>query len=243
MKIAPSRFGGNWTEFDWQRAKDKQDWSRMILIFKDRNNYRYLAAAKSMLVSDEKYVSPRLGFAIVALDCLLIETLNQFYRDKKESINKRGKYKYVKTSKNYRSSIDQLSNDGWYYATFFTEVSHYFQPCFVKNPKSAVIFYEDIRCGILHSTETGRKSLIRVKYYPDPKVPFTLIIDDNPVSPQNPNGKFEAGIIVYRNRFHELIIKEFAYYCHLLRNKGNQKLQDRFIEKMDQICRLKEGEE
>ena len=243
MKIAPSRFGGNWTEYDWQMAKDQEDWSRMILIFKDRINYRYLAAVQSLLNSDEKYSSPRLGFTIVALDCLLIETLNQFYRDKKETIKARGKFQYVKTTKNYRSSIEQLSKDGWYYSSFFTEVSHFFRPYFVKNPKSAVVFYEDIRCGILHSAETARKSLIRKKYRFDPQIPFKLISEDVPQSPQNPDGKYEVGMIVYRNRFHALVIKEIAYYCYQLRQKNNQELRKRFVEKMDEICRLKDVDE
>lgn len=243
MKIAPSRFGGNWTEYDWQMAKDQEDWSRMILIFKDRINFRYLSATKAILAVDEHYHPPRLGFSIVALDCLLIETLNQFYRDKRISIDARPKGQRVRTTATHRRSLDELGDDGWFYSTFFTDVSRYFRPFFMANPKAAVVFYEDIRCGILHSAETARKSLIRVKDHSKPEIPFQLIMGNVPKSPQNPDGQYEAGMILYRNRIHELVIKEIAYYCYQLRDEDNHQLRERFIYKMDDISRLREADE
>jgi len=243
MKIAPSRFGKSWSGQDWQKAKASDDWRTMIQIFKDRINFRYLSATKAILAVDEQYHPPRLGFSIVALDCLLIETLNQFYRDKKISIDARPKGPRVSTTATYRRSLDELGNDGWFYSTFFTDVSRFFRPFFMANTKSAVIFYEDIRCGILHSAETARKSLIRVKDQSKPEIPFQLIIETVPKSSKNPDGQYEAGMILYRNRIHDLVIKEIAYYCYQLRDEDNHQLRERFVYKMDDISRLREADE
>ena len=93
MIIAPSKHRYSWTDVDWKRAKQSNDWNTMVRIFKDRYNFRYLAGVKAMMGLDRQLFPPRLGFSIVALDCLLIETLNQFYRDKKETVKSRKNHK------------------------------------------------------------------------------------------------------------------------------------------------------
>lgn len=74
LRIAPSRHGSHWTIEDWKSINFsvEVDWQTAINIFEDRIRSRFLNIinqAQPSLVS---------GFAVMALDCLLIETLQQF---------------------------------------------------------------------------------------------------------------------------------------------------------------------
>lgn len=74
------------------------------------------------------------GFAIIALDCLLIETLNQFYNGWDETKGKHWKL--------FKSSL------------FFKDEFNI--------SRKAEIFYSHFRCGILHQAQTKKQSKIRI---------------------------------------------------------------------------------
>ena len=78
------------------------------------------------------------GFVVVSIDCLLVETIQQF--------------------------IDGVTNgDGksTKLSTAFLERSR-FQPYFANYPLR-LAFYKDIRCGLLHQAEAKNKWLVRRK--------------------------------------------------------------------------------
>lgn len=110
----------------------EDDWQTAIDIFEDRIRYRYLdavEAVQSMLFS---------GFAVMALDCLLIETLQQFRQGVAET--PWGKSKE-------------------YFDDFLTETG--FAQCF--DTDMAEEFYRSIRCGILHQAEVKGSSKIWIR--------------------------------------------------------------------------------
>lgn len=146
MRIAPRAGYGYWFVDDWAVAKKGNDWATMIQIFQDRINFRYLKAIQELIEADYRQPTRRFGFSILALDCLLIETLAQFYDGFKNSEEARNELKL---------------NNTQYYVRFLTQTSFVLKGFF--DPASAELFYKTIRCGILHQAETKRRSKILLK--------------------------------------------------------------------------------
>jgi hypothetical protein len=120
-----------YTSLDWQSldSSNPKDWSKAPDVVRDRLNGRFLQFASNCLKA--KYS----GFVVLAIDCLLAETIQQFRdgvtdgRGRSEEMIKR-----------------------------FLEATH-FQPDFDAAARKA--FYQDIRCGLLHQAEAKRMWLIR----------------------------------------------------------------------------------
>jgi hypothetical protein len=124
--------------YHWQMALNDEDWETMVSIFKDRIEGRFLKPIR--LIESDTENGEFSGFSILALDCLIIETLNQFYLGTDE------------TEGEHRKAF-------W---NFFRK-SEYFKMHFTR--KTAYIFYTKYRCGILHQAQTKGKSLIRIDEY------------------------------------------------------------------------------
>jgi len=113
------------------------DWGKAIDIFKKRIASRYLEPV-DMLIKKDNDRSPtdrRYGFTILAIDCLLIETLQSF---REGLTNTKGKSKDM-------------------FVNFLTQRES-FRDDFKKD--EAERFYYDIRCGILHQAEILGDSLL-----------------------------------------------------------------------------------
>jgi len=224
MRIAPKDDCGYWTVTDWQEAKTRKDWPRMIQIFKDRMEFRYFGAINAMIAADQHQPTRRYGFAILALDCLLLETLHQFYKGFKES---RGNGHPVVGTKR---EITRRGSIGQFFCEFLMQSSFVFKSFFEAEPGAAIIFYQDIRCGILHSGETQKATLIRVhKYIEDQNKLFEMIGE-------------EEGIILYRDTFQRLLDQEFAEYCTKLKDENQKELRRKFVKKMGYICGFDYGD-
>lgn len=125
------RISPQFTSNDWFALKrdSQDDWAKAADMVKDRLNGRFLRYARNCLRS------PYSGFVVLAIDSLLIETLQQF----REGItNGQGKSKEMVTQ-------------------FLA--SQRFQPVFDQVARNA--YYSDIRCGLLHQAEAKRMWLIR----------------------------------------------------------------------------------
>jgi hypothetical protein len=122
----------NYTVQDW-RVLDfsgEEDWQKAVAIFEDRIRGRFL----NMI--DHIQCELFAGFAVMALDCLLIETLQQFYEGVHETCGPPGNY----------------------FKRFLTQTA--FRKYF--DGKMAKCFYTHIRCGILHQAEIKGSSRIRI---------------------------------------------------------------------------------
>ena len=139
MKISP-----NYTSNDWKRLSNlpvnasTTDWTKAIAILKDRIEGRFLSLIEA--IENETFS----GFAIIALDCLLIETLNQFW------------FGIEDTNVNYNGKNGESFKD------FFNR-SPYFKYHFTDDISKA--FYNQIRCGLLHQAETKGNTLINFKKF------------------------------------------------------------------------------
>lgn len=110
-------------------ANSEENWENAIDIFNDRIKGRYLNVVKKLIEEDNIIID---GFSIMALDCLLIETLLQF-----------------------KNGWDVTKNGNRTQYTKFLKEE--FSQIFISDDL-ADKFYGDIRCGILHSAQTYRKS-------------------------------------------------------------------------------------
>lgn len=126
LRISPKYESTDWLGLS---APDAADWDKAVAIVRDRLVGRYLRFA------DENLKDPYSGFVVLALDCLLAETIEQF---RAGEITGRGKSKK--------------------YITKFLSGPR-FQPYFVK--EACKHFYEDIRCGLLHQGEAKEMWLVR----------------------------------------------------------------------------------
>lgn len=104
------------------------DWEKAIKIFKDRFQERYFTPISKLLEDPQTN-----GFAIMALNCLLIDTFFQF-----------------------EAGVDRAQNLHRYYIDFLKE----HMGNIISSEDIAKHFYYDIRCGILHSAETKNGSIL-----------------------------------------------------------------------------------
>lgn len=127
MRISPKYKASDFRELD---LNNEEDWQLAIDMFKDRMESRFFEPVnniKRMIYS---------GFTIMAICCLLIETLQQFYK-----------------------GVDESPTSKKFFVSFLTKTSFgdYF------NENKAKMFYKKIRCGILHQAEIKDSSLILIK--------------------------------------------------------------------------------
>src|SRR5947209_6806054 len=125
------RISPRYTSADWQRLDscNPKDWEMAAEIVRDRLVGRFLHFASNCLKEKDS------GFVVLAIDCLLIETIQQF----RDGVTKgRGK------------SGEMVKR--------FLEGTR-FQPEFDAEARQR--FFEDIRCGLLHQAEAKRMWLIR----------------------------------------------------------------------------------
>ncbi len=136
MEIAPRIRVPEWADLNLE-DDESPDWDKAITIFSARIGERYIEPA-DVLVDAEAEKMPedrKFGFTILAIDCLLIETLQAFREGLKDTKNKSDK-----TFKNFLTQSPLFSD--------------YFDDALAKR------FYDEYRCGILHQAEIKNNSLV-----------------------------------------------------------------------------------
>jgi hypothetical protein len=145
QRLGPPGGGARWispkfTSDDWEKldlSNRSPDWNVAVEIFLDRINGRFLAPVEAIRKHIDPQITEFAGFVIMAIDCLLIETLVQF-----------------------RSGEDETKgNHAEAFWDFFKQ-SDFFKYDF-DSRRMAVVFYRHFRCGILHQAQTKKSSLVR----------------------------------------------------------------------------------
>ena len=149
MRIAGKLTIREWEEID-KSLNNKKDicWQYAFSFFEERIETRYLKPIEAILnIGDNKGE----GFAVVSLQCSLIETMESFingcvseFNEKKRSIE----------WKNRNGDMIFHSNKEIFHS-FFSKRSE-----FVKYRISGKEFYKDVRCALLHETQTKNAWII-----------------------------------------------------------------------------------
>lgn len=153
INISPNYNKDSYLNLNLTSQSSETDWNTAIAILKDRIEGRFINQID--LLSDDINAN---GFTVMALNCLLIETLYQFKEGKDKTPSRQNKEAY--------------SN------FLMQEFPHEFN---TKNIADS--FYTNIRCGILHSAQTKNES--RLSDREDVVVTFegnTLVVSVNGVS-------------------------------------------------------------
>ena len=134
-RISPNFSIANWKELNLATPQSP-DWNTAVEIFLDRIRGRFLAPVDAIRNHVDRRIAEFAGFVIMAIDCLLIETLFQFKAGQDET------------------AVEHV--DAFW--EFFHN-SDFFKREFDSKQKSDV-FYGHFRCGILHQAQTKKKSLV-----------------------------------------------------------------------------------
>lgn len=135
FKISKKYKNDNWNNLNLVEDSS-ENWVNGIAIIKDRFESRFFNQIKKI----EKDVFS--GFIIMSIDCLLIESLMQFYLG------------VDNTEINYRGNQWKAFKD-------FFQNSEHFKNEFRTN-EICQTFYKQFRCGLLHQAQTKEKSLIKI---------------------------------------------------------------------------------
>jgi hypothetical protein len=209
--IAPNYRVSDWKLLNLGNASQAADWNKAVSIFHDRLNGRFLAQVEAMRNHADLHIKEWSGFAILAIDCLLIETLGQFYCGFDESP---------------RKNNCALNPNGWdhreFYIYYMLSTSTLSQPNAFDTDEKRGLFYQHFRCGILHQAQTKKKS--RVRYDERVMVAFADGADHS------------QGLIVDRDKLHDALVAEIEAYKTLLLGGTDQQKRQNFIKKMDFIA-------
>ena len=129
LRISPKYTSDDWTALDKTEATH---WPRAVAIVKDRLHGRFLHFADKCLKDDYS------GFVVLSIDCLLVETIQQFIEGETDGRKKSERcFRRFLAGPRFRADF--------------------------KPAKTRKIFYADIRSGLLHQAEAKNKWLIRRK--------------------------------------------------------------------------------
>jgi hypothetical protein len=137
MEIAPGFTCKDWKALDLSEPNNC-DWEKAISVLRSRITERYIDPVDILIDHEEPklYSERRFGFTILAIDCLLIETLQAFKDGNEETEWKKGKSAFV----NY---LTQSSNLGKHFDKTLAEE-----------------FYNSYRNGILHQAQIKNNHLV-----------------------------------------------------------------------------------
>jgi len=136
MQIAPGIEAERWQALRLDEPASP-DWPEAVRILEARIHERFIGPVDHLIAAEEAkpITERRFGFTVLAVDCLLLETLGAF--------------------------LDGLTNTrGKSEATFCKFLTT--RPLFKNEftPDRAERFYEEFRCGILHQAEIGGDSKV-----------------------------------------------------------------------------------
>jgi hypothetical protein len=137
MQIAPGVDTSIWRGLKLDDPQSS-DWKTAVDILSARLHERYIAPVDFLITSesDKAPSERRYGFTVLAIDCMLVETLGAFIEGLEDT-----ERKSQKTFRNFLRTRKSFA------AEFTTD-------------NLAKQFYAQFRCGILHQTESGGESKV-----------------------------------------------------------------------------------
>ncbi|AIN75130.1 hypothetical protein O8E88_001351 [Flavobacterium psychrophilum] len=204
---------GKLTIKDWKelavRLKNEEDenWGLAFHFFEERIRTRYLNPINAILNMDLKTGE---GFAVVNLQCSLIETIESFINGWIFSTNPYGWFKNeIALGKN-----DKALNNQEIFKSFFDKRNP-----FIELNIRGDEFFKYVRCGLLHETQTKNGWKIRA-YGVDKSIDSKIIYRDI----------FQKDIETVIENYKNLILKNDKI--------TSVELRENFIAKFNHICKV-----
>jgi len=136
MQIAPNFEAEKWKALSLDDPTHA-DWDVAISAFDSRIRERYLAPADFLVTAEKetRATERRFGFAVLAIDCLLVETLGAFLEGLEESTNRSKEIfcQFLTSRPRFKVAFSQAL---------------------------AEKFYKEFRCGVLHQADVGGTSKV-----------------------------------------------------------------------------------
>lgn len=178
--ISPRYRLSSWQALTFQ---SEDDWLTAVDFIEDRIKGRFMRWVDEII--EERYS----GFVVVALDCLLLETLVGFQEGH--------------PTRKTRSA----------YVSLLTGSKH-----FSFDKDTALSFYESVRNGIIHDTETRRKWIIRKTE------PRNKILEKDA----------EESLVLNRTMFHKALQAELNDWISRIR-RGDKTAREKMRQRMQEI--------
>lgn len=121
----------DYLKLEFELNSPEEVWEKAIDIFIDRINSRFFYAIDKLMENKDRYEMLKYGFAIMTLQCSLIDTFAKF----RYGSNKQTERFYMFLKEYLIKNIDEE-----------------------EKQKIASKFYKDIRCGLVHSGSTENMS-------------------------------------------------------------------------------------
>ena len=122
MRISRHHFADDYLDLKLTVYSPERDWNDAINMFQERIEGRFLEPINDLFLDEDS------SFASAAIICLLIETFYQF----REGLDTTDQF-HEKIGKKYASFLQKAIPD------LFPDID------------TGIMFYENIRCGILHA--------------------------------------------------------------------------------------------
>lgn len=193
-------------------------WSEAIGLFRERLNKKFFNPLENLITES----SAGAGFTIVAVQCALIESLASFRTGQVFNHNKTAaspRYEYRRSSEVFRNFLysDPIFENHFYVIDQGGNKN-------VDRPFDANLFYDNVRCGLLHEARTKNEWVINFTQ-DNPKTKTTFLARDG------------ANIRIYRSVLHFRLKECVNSYCQdlMISTIDGKNLRRFFGRKLDHL--------
>lgn len=218
MKIAGNLTISNWNKLSKNlNCLSNNNWSDAFQYFEERIKTRYINPIKSILEIGDNLGE---GFAVVNLQCSLIETIESFINGCNSEYNSR------KRKTQWKKGVTIIFNSNKeIFISFFNN-----RTPFKELNIDGGLFYQDVRCGLLHETQTKNNWKIKCD------------TAESGLAYQEINNRNIVEKIIHRENFQIYLEKLIARYRISIITRADFdgipacELRENFIAKFSHIC-------
>ena len=218
MKIAGNLTISNWNELSKNlNCENDDNWGLAFYFFEERIKTRYINPIKSILEIGDNLGE---GFAVVNLQCSLIETIESFINGCNSEYNSR------KRKTQWKKGVTIIFNSNKeIFISFFNN-----RTPFKELNIDGGLFYQDVRCGLLHETQTKNNWKIKCD------------TAESGLAYQEINNRNIVEKIIHRENFQIYLEKLIARYRISIITRADFdgipacELRENFIAKFNHIC-------
>ena len=218
MKIAGNLTISNWNKLSKNlNCENDDNWGLAFYFFEERIKTRYINPIKSILEIGDNLGE---GFAVVNLQCSLIETIESFINGCNSEYNSR------KRKTQWKKGVTIIFNSNKeIFISFFNN-----RTPFKELNIDGGLFYQDVRCGLLHETQTKNNWKIKCD------------TAESGLAYQEINNRNIVEKIIHRENFQIYLEKLIARYRISIITRADFdgipacELRENFIAKFSHIC-------